>query len=237
MIICPKCHTENPDDAQTCLHCDVALDEKARLSFFAVAAIVAGLLGFCTSGITATLGIVLGFIALFQIRYSKASLLGYKHALIGIILSAAMLIAVFQMKPHIHFFSYKIGCQKNMGHLAQLLYRYADSHQDQLPPLDQWCDTLKQLYPQDAKGVFACPADPNAQCSYALNSALKDCRLKELPPEMVLIFESQPGWNLSGQANLMSNKNHQGYGCNVIFVDLHAELVPPERFTKLHWQP
>ncbi|HSV99683.1 MAG TPA: H-X9-DG-CTERM domain-containing protein [Sedimentisphaerales bacterium] len=53
--------------------------------------------------------------------------------------------------------------------------------------------------------------------------------------DVVLLFESKPGWNQSGGAELLTTENHQGKGCNVLFTDGHVEFVKTEYLSELRW--
>jgi prepilin-type processing-associated H-X9-DG protein len=65
---------------------------------------------------------------------------------------------------------------------------------------------------------FRCHAAPEGRCSYAINSNLEQLAAAA-PPDMVLLFETRPGWNQSGGPEILTTENHQGDGCNVAFVD------------------
>jgi hypothetical protein len=53
--------------------------------------------------------------------------------------------------------------------------------------------------------------------------------------EVVLLFESKPGWNQNGGPELLSC-NHRQEGCNVLFADMHVEFVKAENFHRLQWR-
>jgi prepilin-type processing-associated H-X9-DG protein len=57
------------------------------------------------------------------------------------------------------------------------------------------------------------------------------------PPDMVLLFDTHPGWNQSGGPELLTTDNHKGDGCNVLFVDGHVDFVKTEDLNKLRWTP
>jgi prepilin-type processing-associated H-X9-DG protein len=52
---------------------------------------------------------------------------------------------------------------------------------------------------------------------------------------MVLLFETSPGWNQCGGADILTVGNHEGDGCNVLFVDGHVEFVTSAGLQHLRW--
>ncbi len=91
---------------------------------------------------------------------------------------------------------------------------------------------------------LVCPAKSRKveRCSYAINPNCKP----NSPVDVVLLFETQGGWNQHGGPELLSTQNHPehkdwfwGYrvpGCNVMFNDGHVEFVPKDRFDELKWK-
>jgi prepilin-type processing-associated H-X9-DG protein len=55
-------------------------------------------------------------------------------------------------------------------------------------------------------------------------------------PDVVLLFESTAGWNQVGGPELLTTRHHEGKGCNVLFVDYHAEFVKGEEIPRLKWE-
>jgi hypothetical protein len=80
--------------------------------------------------------------------------------------------------------------------------------------------------------TFRCKADKVGPCSYAMNP---DCEPNS-PDDVVLLFESKPGWNRFGGAELLNFDNHDGKGCNVLFNDQHVEFIHVEDVNKLRWK-
>jgi prepilin-type processing-associated H-X9-DG protein len=57
----------------------------------------------------------------------------------------------------------------------------------------------------------------------------------ETPPDTVLLFETNPGWNQSGGPELLKTDNHCDKGCHILFIDGHVEFVRIEDINKLRW--
>ena len=85
-------------------------------------------------------------------------------------------------------------------------------------------------------------------CDYALNKHIdneslelvfrglaNDPNKNELPPDMVLLFESTPGWNQIGGAELLTVDQHEGRGCNVLFCNGDVRFVKTEDVSALRW--
>lgn len=97
---CPKCGTENPDDAQICRSCGYvpksdAADKpvaKPKTSRLAIASLVLSIFGLFTFLITAVLSIALGITSLCRIKKHKPELKGKCIAVTGIIISVASIV-------------------------------------------------------------------------------------------------------------------------------------------------
>jgi prepilin-type processing-associated H-X9-DG protein len=68
-----------------------------------------------------------------------------------------------------------------------------------------------------------------------MNKNLENVDRKSAPPDMVLVFESSPGWNQYGGPELLTTDNHKGDGCYVLFVDGHIEFIEKQNLDELKW--
>ncbi|MHC4783667.1 MAG: H-X9-DG-CTERM domain-containing protein [Planctomycetota bacterium] len=59
----------------------------------------------------------------------------------------------------------------------------------------------------------------------------------ELPGDLVLLFESAPGWNqIGGPEDVVTDRHgEKNPGANIAFADGHVEFVKPEDIPTLHW--
>jgi prepilin-type processing-associated H-X9-DG protein len=59
----------------------------------------------------------------------------------------------------------------------------------------------------------------------------------ELPGDLVLLFESAPGWNRTGGADDVVTDRHgeNNPGANIAFTDGHVEFVKSEDIPALRW--
>jgi len=128
----------------------------------------------------------------------------------------------------------------NLHSLGIALEFYQIENDGKYPSEYKWCDLLKEY---DIEKEFICPADEIAgeRCSYAMNPYCKP----NSPPDIVLLFESKPGWNRSGGPQLLNPNKHYkrnwlwGYkipGCYILFNDKHVEFVYDKDFNDLKWK-
>ncbi len=85
--------------------------------------------------------------------------------------------------------------------------------------------------------VFHCKGATESPCNYAINKNIEKLLAIRAPPDMVVLFETYPGWNQSGGPEILTTDNRQGEGCNILFVDSHVEFVKTEDLHDLKWKP
>jgi len=110
-----------------------------------------------------------------------------------------------------------------------------------IPNADVWCDVLVSEADVSPKS-FICPSSDavEGQSSYAINRNAAGKRLRDLPADMVLLFEVSPGprrWNPSGGPESITTEHHRGKGCNVLFAGGSIRIVPAARIHTLRWTP
>jgi prepilin-type processing-associated H-X9-DG protein len=127
-------------------------------------------------------------------------------------------------------------CGPNLSGLGKAMLIYADDY-DVLPLADRWCDLLVN-HAEAAPKLLICPASGvrRGQSTYAMNASAAGRPVVGLPLELVLLYESSPGWNQTGGPELLSTENHEGMGCNVLFVDGHVEFVKANKLAELKWK-
>ncbi|MBN1788548.1 MAG: hypothetical protein JW806_09180 [Sedimentisphaerales bacterium] len=130
----------------------------------------------------------------------------------------------------------KIPCATNMAAIDKAILLYAKDHNDTFPPAENWCDILIENYNVNPK-TFHCP-ESNAkkgQSSYAYNINVAGKKVSEVPPDVVLLFETTPDTNPAGGPELLSTENHQGDGCNISYVDQHVYFEKDPKPPYLRW--
>jgi len=138
-----------------------------------------------------------------------------------------------------------VVCGTNMSALGKVMLIYANDYDNKFPTSSKWCDLLIEYTEVDermfrCRGAFGCKAArcysgvSGKLCSYAMNKNIEELGANA-PPDMVLLFETSPGWNQSGGPEILTTDNHQREGCNVLFVDSHVQFVKTEDINDLKW--
>ncbi|MHC4692284.1 MAG: hypothetical protein ACYS67_06055 [Planctomycetota bacterium] len=136
-------------------------------------------------------------------------------------------------------------CTANLRCLGLAMKIYADDY-GQYPDPNQWCDLLVKygemnerhfvcpslIFIFNDKVVFVRPRPQTGSCYYALNPYCQP----NSPPDTVLLFETNKGWNQFGGLELLSTNNHRGNGSIICFNDSHTSFEKGE-FSKLKWKP
>ena len=248
---CPKCGTENPEGAQLCRSCSWVLTSTAtqapspaaKTSGLAITSLVLAILSPCTCFITAIPAIILGIVGLVKISKSGGQLKGSGFAIAGIavpsicfliallvspMMMGIMMPAINRAKGH----AQQSLCTAHLRQIGVLMIMYTEEN-DQYPAADRWCDLLLE-YAEITKNSFRCPSAPEGPCNYAMNKNIEE--LGAAPPsDMVLLFETHPGWNQAGGPEILTTENHNGRGCNVLFADGHVQFVKTENLDDLKW--
>ena len=127
-------------------------------------------------------------------------------------------------------------CKSNITRLAEMLSEYRSDNDGRFPNPEKWCDILLEQAKDES--LFACPLAEGARCSYALNKHVVEAGA-DLSASMVLLFESEPGWNQVGGPELMitPHETRGGERGNVIFVGGRSRSVSEENVEELNWKP
>ncbi len=133
------------------------------------------------------------------------------------------------------YLAHRMMCGTHMKSLGECFKDYANKHGGEYPPAEEWCDYL--INDANAyESLFVCKsaqkAGSEARCHYAMNPNARP----DSAEDVVLLFETEGGWNQSGGRELMTFYNHEGEGCNILFVDGHVEFWKASNDpNKLNW--
>jgi len=120
-------------------------------------------------------------------------------------------------------------CAGHLGSLLHALSMYCADYEQLLPPGERWCDAVAP-YVADTS-IFLCPESRTGSCSYALNAAVGGRSLDELsdPGKVVILFESDAGWNGVGGPELLPTEPRHFIGDEYGFADGLAHYLTRRR--------
>jgi len=210
---------------------------------------------------------LLAIFALMKIYRSNNALGGKGFAIITIVGSSLILLL---MIPATALYynrggASRIMCGTNLGGLGKAMLIYANDHNDQLPDASKWCDLLV-MYADISPEQFICNRSDAkiGESSYAINKEVAGMKMKDIPPDMVLLFETNYGraksprdfdirnrefaksskklkgkvykdrWNQVGGPELSTFENHNFDGCNILFADMHVKFE--KDLSMLRWK-
>ena len=133
----------------------------------------------------------------------------------------------------------QLFCKENLLKLGFAMTAY-NRKNHVFPAPSKWCDILSDEPThlpetlQIRSELFRCKGAGQGPCNYAMNKYAENLGTNA-PGDMVLLFDSTPGWNQSGGPEMLSTENHQGRGCNIMFVNGHVEWVQKEDLHTLRW--
>jgi prepilin-type processing-associated H-X9-DG protein len=122
-------------------------------------------------------------------------------------------------------------CGTHLAALGRAFLVYASENGDKFPPPDKWCDLLLED-DRITEETFKCPYMKKGRCSYSMNP---NADMAAVSGKRVLLFETNAGWNSFGGPELLTAENHDGIGCNILFVDGSVEFIRKDSFDKLLW--
>ena len=161
--------------------------------------------------------LALCIIALIAILVRSKQLKGRRYAIASIIVTALILGMLLPTLGKEREFSKCSRCGRNLWKLGAEIRTYAKAHDGYLPAATKWCDLLIEHNKSLPKDIYKCPSAKHGSCNYAFNKNLDCLRLADVPDTVVLLFEADEGWNLTGGVELLTTRHHSG--CNVLFAN------------------
>ncbi|MEN6423929.1 MAG: hypothetical protein ABFE13_01095 [Phycisphaerales bacterium] len=150
---------------------------------------------------------------------------------VGVLIGAFILVGFIPLRPgHPRKYASRVVCLANLHALGTALEVFAGEHGGVYPPSDKWCDSLVGRYVHEAG--LRCRKGDGDRCDYAMNP-LAD---RWSATGVVLLFESEGGWNQAGGPELLTTERHEDKGCSVLFVDGRVEFVRTEEIPNLKWE-
>ena len=157
-------------------------------------------------------------------------------------------LASQQLRP----FRKRVACAHTLSSLRRKFYLLPGGGKT-YPQPSKWCDVFEKdmLAHRPAEGFiewtpkreermserikesFVCPDMQDSPCHYAINPHCKP----NSPPETVLLFETQAGWNQHGGPELFTFDNHDPKGGCVLFNDGSVKFIRiEEELHALRWK-
>lgn len=230
-----------------------AVPVSQTTSGLAVTSLVLGILGFCSLGLTALAGFVLGLVSLRKIKRSGGRLAGRGLAIAGTLVSAVAMLTILTLVllfayqherigpngPKIRGNAQTMQCVNNLKQITLVAHVYSSEHQQTFPPAKTWCDILQaDLGGAVAAKIFKCNGDSsNQRCNYGYNARLSGVKEADVNPQTVMFFEINGGWNVSGGPELLMNTFRHGEIINLVLADSSVRQVPLSAAMQLRWNP
>jgi len=156
-----------------------------------------------------------------------------------VILLAIVFLFILLETPHRrHPSPMRALCMANLRQLGLALVVYASEHSDQYPSAGQWCDLLAAQHGRETgkptegfRQTYCCPKLSKDDWGYAMNPHARPGS----DPNVVLVFESDAGWNGFGGPESLVTGRHGSDGCNVLFVDGSVRFVKADELAELKW--
>ena len=146
-------------------------------------------------------------------------------------------LAVGVFAPEIHSQGV-LACGFKLKQLYTALQQYAkEDPENRYPTPEKWCDLLMEKANLNIN-AFRCPRDYKGPCSYALNP---DANF-DSSGDVVLLFETDPGWNQHGKQELLKFVNHKDFTGNTANLvtnngmPLRLYLYEGEELAEIKWQ-
>jgi len=144
--------------------------------------------------------------------------------------------------PQLNPFVVRMCCARMLIAIGQRLGVGSD-HKMEYPRPDTWCDQfvgiprvrssrLRRSMMNQADG-YRCIGAGEGRCHYAMNP---NCR-PDSPPDMVLVFEANAGWNQHGGPELFTFEHHNPRGGCILLNDGTVKFIRTEEELKqLRWK-
>ena len=159
------------------------------------------------------------------------------RVLLGVLIGILIIACLIAPRPR--RLGARLRCVMNLRSLGVSLMIYAEEHDNVYPTAERWCDLLVEEYcdktgepAEKFRESYRCPQVDEGGWGYAMNP-LAD---RWSGPDVVLLFESNGGWNSFGGPELLAADRHEGRGCNVLFADGRVEFIQLDETAHLRWQ-
>ena len=182
--------------------------------------------------------LVAGVIGLVMIKASGGALAGRRLAMLGILVPIIVAVAYVRSSAPAEETQEppSTRCRSNISRLGTDMLAWAQANEGRLPAAEKWCDILLSEAKTD-ESMFKCPEAESGRCSYSLNKYAAEAG-GDLPADMVLLFESGPGWNQVGGPELFiaPHRGRRGTTGCVAFADGKGRFITADNVDSLNWK-
>lgn len=85
--------------------------------------------------------------------------------------------------------------------------------------------------------VFFCKGSGENQNNLKLSHyAMNELVEPSSPNDVVLLFETDKGWNKHGGLEMLTTKHHDDKGCNILFNDGTVKFIKTTQIKSLRWK-
>jgi hypothetical protein len=232
---------------------------EPRTSGAAIASLVLGILAFCTFGLAAIPGVILGLVGLRSASLGRGAVKGRGLAIAGIVTSSVGLVlwmvalvpfvlfallvtrhAAYTRVQAPHAAAPAVSTSEMAGQsmigmkvLADAARAFAEEHGGRLPTAEEFPGGLEPYLKQGPR-----PAAPQGR-AFAMNEALAGARLADIakPDRTVLFFETRAGEDEVGGREMLRPLDGPDDAYVVALVDGHVVWVPKEEIDQFAWEP
>jgi len=136
--------------------------------------------------------IVLGITAICRIAKNSSQVLGNTLAVAAIVIALVMLLLI--SSGIVPWPPYSVNCNPAILYKSMLIYANDAGGNWPFPSADKWCDLLTQYDYADPEEFLCSESGAVAgESSYAVNENIYDVNAAQLPPDMVILFETNLG--------------------------------------------
>ncbi len=147
-------------------------------------------------------------------------------------------LCLADLRPQVRPFEYRVYCAQTLQALHSWI-RTLTTYKGTYPQPAEWCDAVERIMrargfqTNQVKWTFICPSLRKGRCDYAMNL---DCRA-DAPADMVLLFETKPGWNQHGGPELFTFDSHDPKGGLALLNNGTVKFIRTEEDLKqLRWK-
>jgi hypothetical protein len=184
-------------------------------------------LALIASAVTIIYTLVLGIRSRMEIKHGNGDIKDNGYSVAAIVVPVVLAFCLIVSSLSFGFILLDVITPNfELGFLRNAIEDYAEKHDGQFPPAENWNDVLKE---NDEAGR---KRGPQRYCRYAINP--EAVRLgADAPGDMVLLFEVNSGWNQAGGLELLRKK--WGSRSRIVFVNFECKTVRKSQAGSLRW--